>query len=409
MTAPTIQTTTRNATLPDLVSLLRDHHARRVDVVAPARSIRARGGNLHIIGTEPQLGPDGVTMADGIYQPTRICDDGISQKLGIPRAYLGRMRTENPDLFDTNVNSWLEHEKYSDKKYLVRCLRGDDDVFGVARAFLSDVYKTIDNLDVLMATLDGVRDAGVEVDIRGCDLSDTRMYVRIFAPQVGALAPTLLAGYNNPFRGGGEFRFGHTSQGWDVARATAVALAEGMGYEPGTEPVLFAGFRIENSELGIGAFRITPELVVQICKNGLTIKAEALKSQHLGAKLDEGVVRWSADTTDKALALVTAQTRDAVKLFLSPEYVGAKIRELERAADVEVDDPVETVEFVAKKLKYGEKQQADILRHFVKGSQLTAGGIMQAVSSVAQTVQDADLAAQMEEDAIGAMMLVASR
>lgn len=409
MTTPTIQTTTRNADLGDLVSLLRDHHARKVDVVVSTRNIRAIDGNLHVVGTEPVITTDGVTMADGVYQPTRICDDGLSQKLGIPRAYLARMRAENTIAYDYNINSWLQHDKYADKKYLVRCLRGDEgDVLGVARAFLSDVYKTIDNLDVLMATLEGVREAGVEVDIRGCDLSDTRMYVRIWAPQVAALAPTMLSGYKNPF-GGGELRIGNTSQGWDVARAQAAALAEGLGYDPGTEPILFAGFRIENSELGIGAFRITPEMVVQICKNGLTIKAEAMKSQHLGAKLDEGVVKWSADTTDKALALVTAQTRDAVKLFLSEEYLSAKIREFEREAGVEVDDPVETVEFVSKKLKYDEQMQKDILRHFVKAGQLTAGGIMQAVSSVAQTIWDPDVAAQMEEDAIGAMHLVATR
>ena len=34
---------------------------------------------------------------------------------------------------------------------------------GVARALLSDSYKVIDNLDALMATLDGIRQAGVEV------------------------------------------------------------------------------------------------------------------------------------------------------------------------------------------------------------------------------------------------------
>lgn len=35
--------------------------------------------------------------------------------------------------------------------FLVRCLRGGDGGTGVARAWLSDGYKTIDHLDTLMA------------------------------------------------------------------------------------------------------------------------------------------------------------------------------------------------------------------------------------------------------------------
>lgn len=53
----------------------------------------------------------------------------------------------------------------------------------MARAFLSDRYSVIDNLDVLTATLDGVRQAGVDVSIDRCDLTDRRMYVRIIAPR----------------------------------------------------------------------------------------------------------------------------------------------------------------------------------------------------------------------------------
>ncbi|MFC0860756.1 hypothetical protein ACFHYQ_00445 [Sphaerimonospora cavernae] len=57
----------------------------------------------------------------------------------------------------------------ADRRFLVRALRGTGDGAGVARAFLSDRYKIIDNLDVLMAALDGVRLAGADVRIDGCD------------------------------------------------------------------------------------------------------------------------------------------------------------------------------------------------------------------------------------------------
>ena len=170
----------RNATLEDLAALLRDQQARKVDIVAPAAAIRARGGRLVVEQTEPVLGPDGVTMTSGAYAPTDVCDQGVADKLGIPAAYLRKTREQKPGLYDANVNGWLEGD---DRRFLLRCLRGANGA-GVARAFLSDGYKIIDNLDVLLAALDGVRQSGFPVRVAGCDLTERRMYVRVVCEQV---------------------------------------------------------------------------------------------------------------------------------------------------------------------------------------------------------------------------------
>jgi len=69
------------------------------------------------------------------------------------------------------------------------------------------------------------------------------MYVRVVCEQVRVLAPAMLAGYRSPF--------------------TGAAGAE--------NPVVFAGFVLTNSETGCGAFTLTPRLVVQVCRNGMTI------------------------------------------------------------------------------------------------------------------------------------------
>src|ERR1700761_4107765 len=89
----------RNATLGDLAALLRDQQARKVDVVAPASAIRAERGRLVINGTAPVLGTDGVTLSAGAYVPTGVCDQGVADKLGIPAAYLRRVREERPELY----------------------------------------------------------------------------------------------------------------------------------------------------------------------------------------------------------------------------------------------------------------------------------------------------------------------
>jgi hypothetical protein len=376
--APSTPVRAPHATLNDLAALLRDQQARKVDIVAPAAAIRARGARLVVDDSAPLLGEDGVTTTNGAYTPTDVCDQGIADKLGIPSAYLRRMRETNPGLYDANVNGWLERD---DRKFLLRCLRSETGCgFGAVRAFLSDGYKIIDNLDVLMAALDGVRQAGFPVQVDQCDLTDRRMYVRVICDQVRTLAPALLAGYRSPFT---------DASGADNA-------------------VVFSGFKILNSESGCGAFTLVPHLVVQVCDNGLTIAKDAIRAVHLGERHDEGVITWSGNTQDKTLALITAKTTDAVHAFLDPAYAEHAIRDIEKTAGRPVADPAETVRTVSQRLRFTDTQQAGILNHFIRGGDLTAGGVMHAVTSVAQTLTDADDAYEMESAALRALELAAA-
>ena len=368
----------RNATLADLAMLLREQQARKVDIVTPAAAIRARGARLVVDDTVPELGPDGVTPTAGSYIPTEVCDQGIADKLGIPAAYLRRLREHKPDLYDANVNGWLDGDG---RRFLLRCLQpATGEGPGVARAFLSDGYKIIDSLDVLMAALDGVRNSGFPVEIDGCDLTERRMYVRVVCEQVRVLAPALLAGYRSPFTG---------ASGAD-------------------NPVVFAGFVITNSETGCGAFALTPRLVVQVCRNGMTITRDALRAVHLGERLDEGVVTWSGNTQDKTLALITAKTTDAVATYLDPRYVERAVRAIEKDAGHSLDDPQEAVHTVCQRLRFTDAQQNDILAHFIRGGDVSAGGLMHAVTSAAQTQGDADSAHEMESAALRALDIAAS-
>jgi hypothetical protein len=407
--SPPVMPGTRNATLPDMVGILKQQRVRRLDVVASAAAIHAHDGNLVIDSTVTQLGAEGVTSAAGAYRPTAVADEGLADKLGINLAYLRRLRCSRPDLWDANVNGWLHGNELAgyppdDRKFLVRLFQPNVDGLGVARAVLSDSYKVIDNLDALMATLDGIRQAGVEVVFDGLDLTERRLYARVVAPSIRALAPALLAGYRSPFGGRTYIPGGN----WTPEQARAAAAREGRGYEPGREPVLFAGFEVSNSEVGDGAWSITPRIVAEICGNGLPIVADVTRAIHLGTRQSEGIVRYSADTMDKELALITARARDAVATFLSTDYLKAAIGQLERRAGVPVTHPDQTVRRVAKAAKFSDEMTDQILGHFVRGGQLTAGGVMQAVTSVVQTLDDADAAHDLEAQAVRVLDLAAA-
>jgi hypothetical protein len=402
-----IQTTARNATLTDLANLLKSQQARKVDVVASARKIRATNGVLVIAGTEAEISDEGVTNTDGYYTPTVVCDEGIAEKLAIPLAYLRRLRSDRVDLYDANVNGWLhgaenDADSADPRAFLVRCFRSDDTGIGVARAFLSDRYKLVDNLDVLTSALDGVKQAGVQVEIDGCDLTDRRMYVRIVAPEVTARAGELLRDYRSPFRDPEVQR----ASGISLDRARDLARGEGMGYEPGEEPIVFAGFVLSNSEVGGGAFSIVPRVVIKVCKNGLTITRDAMRAVHLGGRLDEGTIAWSEDTQEKNLALVRAKTRDAVASFLDSGYLKRLIDGIEEQSGVRVKP--DDVKVIGKRLQFDQETIDGVLDHFVRGGDVTAGGVMNAVTSYAQTVHNADAAHDLEAKALPALEVAAA-
>ncbi|MCT9093442.1 DUF932 domain-containing protein [Streptomyces sp. ASQP_92] len=374
----TARTDTRNADLNDLARILKDQHGRKVDIVTPASALGVQDGSLTVRGVEAIIDEDGVTDPNGFYRPTAVAEEGLSAKLRIPVGYLRRMRVENLPLYDLNVAGWLEQEP--ERRFLLRTFKGDDGGQGVARAFLSDSYKLIDNFDLLVAALDGVRRSGHPVKVTGCDLTDRRMYVRVESETVAVQARELLKGYRSPYTG-----------------------------QTGDElPLVSAGFLITNSEVGDGAFTITPRAVVRVCENGLTMTKDVMRAVHLGGKQDEGIVQWSGATQRKMLELIAAKTTDAVTQFLSPAYVETKLRALEGAAGRPVTDPVKTIEVVSKQLNITDTVRDSILGHFIQGGQLTAGGVMQAITSVAQTLPDADAAHELEGRALPALAAAAA-
>jgi hypothetical protein len=361
--------------------MLKDQQTRKLDVIVPASKITSEDGRITVQDAAHEITTDGVTTKSVTLNPTAVFDEGLSDKLGIPLSYMRRLRSERTDLLDQNVNGWLHGLDDPDPRaFLVRSFT-DGDGGGVARAFLSDSYKMIDHLDALTAVLDGVRKTGADVQVVNCDLTERNMYVKVAAPQVQVYARDLLKGYRSPFTGA-------------------------SGDE---NPVVFAGFVIRNSETGDGAFSITPSMTIQVCKNGLTVTKDAVRAVHLGSKLDHGIVRWSDETQQKTLELISLKTTDAVSTFLDVEYMQRAISRLTDDASKPLSGPLDqVVRQVGKKLAFGDDVTNGVLDHFMRGGQFTAGGVMQAVTSYAQTVVDADAAWALEGAGIRALEVAAS-
>lgn len=410
----TMNMTARNTGLEHLVEMLRTQHVSKVDVVVPADSIRSANGQIRVSGVTPYVGDgglteDGVTVTDpnGLYLPTDVFDEGVSDKLGIPLSYVRRLRKERPDMMDRNVNGWLHgyqgHTRWDyeanqqvvvresvpadDRSFTLRTFLGENGEPGVARALLSNSYQIVDHLDILVEALNAVQSAGVTAYVDRANLTERRMTVEMVVPEVQVLATDLLRGYRNPF-------------GADFERWRQVADREGLGYG-GEEPVVYAGFKFTNSETGNGAFTLTPFAKIKVCANGLVLSKDMFRAVHLGGRLETGVIRWSEDTQRQNLELIKSKTRDAVKTFIDVDYMTEQIAKITEQASVAVEP--DEVKVIAKRAKFNETEQDLILSYFIRGGQTTRGGIMQAVTAASQMVADADQAYDMEAKALAVL------
>jgi hypothetical protein len=389
-----VQTEARHATLNEVVEMLKVQQDLKYDIVVPAERLSYFDGLIRVDGGGVRWDEDGATEVPVDLRPTSIFERGVADKLGIPVVYLRRMRDAGRlGLLDHNVNEWLSEDP--ERKFLIRGFRTDDvDEVGVGRAFLSDSYRTIDNFDVLMAVLGGIREAGLsDVKVYDGNVSESSMSIRVTAPEVNVVADALLRGYRSPFDDNGR-------------RPGAIGNmlgAAGHEFHPHT---VFAGMVIRNSETGSGRYSISPQAVIKICSNGMTIKRDAIAQVHLGGKMDAGRIEFSLDTQRRNLDLIVAQTRDAVKQFLSTDYLSSVVEEITEKADKRVTDAPATIQRVGKTVGFSETEQRSILDFFIASGDLTAGGVMNAATAAAQTVESPHRQAEIEDLALDVLEAV---
>lgn len=354
MTTETVGAPVQNP-LEELVGTLENQNKVKQDIVIPAGQIRYEGGILHL----------GDSISDQ-YTPTELAHEQISEKLGIPIGYYRRLKSEAPEMLEQNINGWLGRKTQT--KYLLRTFKWPD-VDSVCRAMLSNRYNILDNYDVLLVALKAIKEAGVNVRIQEAKVTEKRMYLHIVAPEIEIQADELLKDY--------------------IGRKDRSGVGNGI----------ISGLSLSNSEVGMGTFEICPKAMILKCLNGAMDRSSAIKRVHLGAKMDNSVVTWSQGTKNKNIELIMSMTQDAIKTFLSKDYLGNLVKSLERAKGIEVEYPEGIVEHLAKDMGIVDDQQkSDILRHFMQDGDHTGLGVFQAVTRVAQD-QSPDMRYLMESAA----------
>lgn len=333
--------------LESLIATLDEQAKMKHDYIAPASQLFFLEGKL-----VTSFGDTSVT-----YDPKKIFHTQMAEKLKIPAGYYNRMLADGVKLLDQNVNHWLKNE--TDKKYLLRTFENAANSYNTARALLSNGYSIIDNHAILFEALDAIKGTGVKVEICAAELSDTRMYLKVVCPEVEVRGGELLKNYK---------------------------LAKEVG------DGVISGFTLQNSEVGDGAFTISPRGVVLACTNGLVNTKDQLRKVHLGAKMDELKFNENKDVMRANLKLIREQIKHAVSIFLSKEYLNKLVNVYTELGTPKIEAPVQSViEVVAKEYGISQERKENILKYFIDGGDTRRMGLASAMTFECQEQENPDV------------------
>ena len=351
----------KNLSLMEIVEELKVQNLMKHDFVVPARYIKMFETQLQVFNESKLDDFAKILMDTGIVSEEAqmemitlslldCCHNQVSSRLDIPKKYYDKMLSDeqNHFLLDQNVSHWFYHKR--NQNYLLRTFIDKENKSGIARAILSDRYNILDNYDVMLATLEAIKESGINVQIESGDITDTKFFMRFVCPDIEMEASEILKNYRVP-----------------------------DGHKGGNG--IISGFVISNSETGNGKFSISPRAMVLACKNGMIFKDDSFNKTHLGSKMEKYTsIDWSEETRQKNYELVCSQVKDAIKYYASKEYLGAKIHELTEKGNKELSHPIETIRNVSKHLNIVEEKEKNILNYFIKSGDTNAFGVTQALT-----------------------------
>lgn len=334
-------------TIQNLYGELERQREARKDLIADTRSINISSTN-GVSMLSVSTGEDILS-----YRVTDIAHRQIADRLNIPYKYYERMRTDYPALLDKNVNGWLLKNP---ERRMLRTLDGK------LRAFLSDRYRRLDNLELVDHVLPVIAEMkGCE--IISCDITETHLYLKV------------------------------------INKTMKAEIVPG--------DVVQAGFVISNSEIGLGALKVEPLVYRLVCKNGMISKDLAHKKYHTGKQVEDtdNAYELYSDATlaadDKAYFM---KVQDIVSAAVDEAKFNLTIDKMRTAMSIKTgDNPVQTVEVLGDRYVLNKLERASILRHFIMGNDYSHFGLVNAVTRSSQDVQDYNRATELER--IGGTLL----
>ena len=336
----------KHDTLDSLIDKIDREHARQNDILADTRRMSV------IVEEEEQDSPVTLSVDDGDetlhYEPSDHMLGQISTDLGIPKRYFDRMRTDAPELFKQNIHHWLYKEP---KRKMLRAYNktsGSPVLEG--RAWLSDRYRRLDNVEIAKRLLPELGRLPQEVEFHNAAVTEDKLYIRWTFPQMTK----------------------------DVKVGQAVSW----------------GGQIRNSEVGAGTFAIESFLLVLACSNGMVV-TKVQDTRHIGKRLDDILSDEAKRADDHAFWLAARDTLRATIDETAFEAVVAQLRDTTEGTVI--DRPIKATERLAKAVGLSEEEQEFVLGNLVRDGDLSRWGALNAVTYASHQVKSFDRGVELEE------------
>lgn len=276
---------------------------------------------------------------------SELAHQQIASRLQIPYRYYQKMQEQQPALLQENVNTWL-HD--APERRMIRTLDGS------MRAFLSDRYRRLDNLELCAAVLPIIKSmSGAE--IKSCEVTPSHMYLKVVNKRMKS-----------------EVQLGDVVQ---------------------------AGFVISNSEVGLGSVKVEPLIYRLVCKNGMISKDFSQRKYHVGRQVDgDAAYELYSDETlqadDKAFFM---KVQDTVKVAADKSKFMLTVGKMRESSGIRLEgNPVEEVELLADRFQLTQNERGDILRQLFMGGDNSRYGLLNAVTAASQLSASYERATELE-------------
>lgn len=334
-------------TLAAFASEIKRTAEQRRDFISPTTQLRYEPDDANGVVTFKAKDPTTKRSASYEAEPTNYCLRQICERSGIPSKYVDRMKGEHAGLLAKNINYWWQNKP--EPRMLRTLLNGSHK----ARAFLSNVYRPLENSDLAAIILPKM--AGLGCEVLSCEITETRLYIQAATPKIEAK----LVG--------------------DRVRCGMVA---------------------SNSEVGAGAISLEPMLYYLRCLNGMVMPT-VMRRYHIGRRsdpmfeLDSAAEYYSDKTKEMDDRAFWSKVKDVVDGLFDKDRFAAMVDAFEGTTQQKVKG-TEAVEEVKQRFQLDEGERDAVLNHLIEGGDSTLFGLINAVTRTATDVESYDRSIELQ-------------
>ena len=329
--------------IAEVLADVRHRNSMKRDFISGAKNIHMLDDGQHMVVD------NGTNNMD--FHLTDLLHRQLGSAMDIPAKYYDRMLREKPGLLQRNVNAWLADK---DQSYMIRSYDlGEEGLH--ARAFLSDRYRRVDNLDVAEATLPLF--AGKEgFEIVSAEVTERKFYLKIVNHRLET----------------------------DVVPGDTVQ----------------AGVVISNSEVGLGSVSVQPLLYRLVCTNGMVVNDYGERKTHIGRAVkavEDGFQIYSDETIEAEDKAFLLKLRDVTMAAIEETRFAMVVGKLRESVGVPITGRVQDViELTGKTLGISQDEQDSVLRYLIEGGDLTKYGLANSLTRASQDLESYDRATELE-------------